>query len=638
MKKLWIIISILMLYSSVYAADCGTDGNNNSCTAAGLASLISAASDGDTINIASGSHDMTSAVLFDNKSLIIKGKGKALTNIVNKVPNPSYSTTAIMWKFNLGSDKTLELSDMEITDDDAVTFNAMGAVRIYGTYNPIPRFRVYNINMHDLVNRGFRVDVVFGVFHDCTFTNNTGHDFYIFGDRDAAFERGDKKGTEQAVFIEDCTITNTGGAYGASGLTDNSDGASIVLRNNTITNKWWMSHGYGDITALYRGSLLAEVYDNTFAADAECSHWLRFRGGTGTVFRNTVTETGSGAWGYNESRGLTFCTYQIGAKADPCTSMDNQLARCETYPCTDQIGFVGTTLTPWYEWLNTLDGSAIPGTFITTCTGGGSDCTDCSTSPVSDGTCTGSDDCMSCFIRNDREYYKYTASFDGTSGVGSGTAAAMALITPTLTGVGFWVTDEGEWDSTNGATADGRMYTWDGDSWELSYTPSDFPHSLRGTAAPSGQPITGGFTEDQIRTGNVSFDIDLTGTTFVSTVGDGISDATDTAVIAGIIALTNQTHGWNNEVILSYADLNQISTTKLRVTIHPVGDNYDIEVAENIQITLPASSNALSAAILCDGYVTISPVAVQAETISAQYNANAPSWLYSPTGLTITTP
>jgi hypothetical protein len=48
------------------------------------------------------------------------------------------------------------------------------------------------------------------------------------------------------------------------------------------------------------------------------------------------------------------------------------------------------------------------------------------------------------------------------------------------TGVAYWATNEGEWNSTNGATADGRLYKCTStNTWTLYYTPYTYPHPLR---------------------------------------------------------------------------------------------------------------------------------------------------------------
>ncbi|MGP8323233.1 MAG: T9SS type A sorting domain-containing protein [Methanosarcinaceae archaeon] len=81
-------------------------------------------------------------------------------------------------------------------------------------------------------------------------------------------------------------------------------------------------------------------------------------------------------------------------------------------------------------------------------------------------------------IQANRDYYNHDASFDGTSGVGVG---ALANRPSTCTvGVGYWATDQGEWNSENPG-ADGQLYKCTStDTWELYYTPYIYPHPLRG--------------------------------------------------------------------------------------------------------------------------------------------------------------
>lgn len=81
-------------------------------------------------------------------------------------------------------------------------------------------------------------------------------------------------------------------------------------------------------------------------------------------------------------------------------------------------------------------------------------------------------------IKQDRDIFLAVASFTGASGVGRGTKAQMLAITPTKVGVGFWVTDEGSWNTTLPANTSGRLYTWSGSAWVLKYEPLTYPHPL----------------------------------------------------------------------------------------------------------------------------------------------------------------
>lgn len=91
-------------------------------------------------------------------------------------------------------------------------------------------------------------------------------------------------------------------------------------------------------------------------------------------------------------------------------------------------------------------------------------------------------------VRNDEYYHEdlnqaaqtsSSAPFDGTTSKGIGHGIIARRPATCTTNTAFWATDEGEWDSSNGATADGRLYVCTStDTWTLSYTPYTYPHPL----------------------------------------------------------------------------------------------------------------------------------------------------------------
>jgi hypothetical protein len=158
---------------------------------------------------------------------------------------------------------------------------------------------------------------------------------------------------------------------------------------------------------------------------------------------------------FREGDGVEFRRIILGLDA-PGGGQTDYLADKSTSPTPVDLN---QELFPMREWLNTDDGTPILGTFA-----------------------------GDQWVWNDFHVYVEVASFDGSTGMGVGTKAQMEAITPTITAVtnttvvrgeavGFWVTDEAEWNSLEEGN-DGQLYEWDGDSWELIYTPASFPHPL----------------------------------------------------------------------------------------------------------------------------------------------------------------
>jgi hypothetical protein len=159
----------------------------------------------------------------------------------------------------------------------------------------------------------------------------------------------------------------------------------------------------------------------------------------------------------------------------------------EVYPCRDQIGRAtdeffwkfGTpdpeqAFAPAYIWRNTQPTGEIPTTL--NCVGTAELCTRQSTKHI---------------VAN-RDYYTYRAPFDGTAGVGEGPLANRPITCSP--GVGYWATDQGEWNSKR-AGADGQLYMCSAvNTWSVYYIPFSYPHPLQGAggtppAAPTNLQV-----------------------------------------------------------------------------------------------------------------------------------------------------
>ena len=141
------------------------------------------------------------------------------------------------------------------------------------------------------------------------------------------------------------------------------------------------------------------------------------------------------------------------------------------YPCRDQPGRgPGQVLHPIYAWNNAGTTSTIQVRAPDT------------------GACGTTDT----YLKANRDYYDYNASFTGATGVGRGTLASRPATC--TTGVAYWVTDEGEWRAAN-AGSDGRLYVCSAtNTWTLYTRRTRTPTRYRGRRPrPRARPRMFGF-------------------------------------------------------------------------------------------------------------------------------------------------
>jgi len=166
-----------------------------------------------------------------------------------------------------------------------------------------------------------------GVVDHCTFIDIHAYGVVVIGDGDASWERPLTLGTEDAVFVEDCSFIEERWCAIASAY-----GSRYVFRHNKIANKAAVltcgadAHG---LAAYPRGSRSWEIYENTIDVD-----WayvgIGMAGGDGVIFGNKMTGNYSGA-----PLRLTNGDQPPNGEGGDCA-----------YPCKDQIRSA-------YLWNNT---------------------------------------------------------------------------------------------------------------------------------------------------------------------------------------------------------------------------------------------------------------------------------------------
>ena len=386
-------------------------------------------------------------------------------------------------------------------------------------------------------------------------------------------------GTEDNVFVEDNIFTKSAisNVIDASNLT----GAYVARFNTVIGPANIFIHPFA--TATNRGPTHWEIYGNTLNAGDEVWDFAGafIRAGTGMIFNNAWTNFGYEVGFDNLRTETSITTAGLCNGSSPWDG--NDLAN--GWPCRDQIGrgpdiTLATDASPYpdqesapaYLWGNTGDGSS-----------------------ASVRSINNSAD----WIAANRDYYNEAADFDGTVGVGSGLKAAMPATC--TTGVGYWATDEADWNTLE-AGADGQLYKCTStDTWELYYTPYAYPHPLQGRSTISGNIIGDlGLTEDEIVSGGQTFTINLTDTTWVA---DVVSDAAKkAALIAGITGNSADVTGWNAEVTIT--DVVRTSDAIVTVTL-PASTGYDITTPEVVSVQIAAALNAANEIINAIPNITI---------------------------------
>lgn len=369
MKKL--IIILLFLFTVILTAEvshaatrtCGTNGTNNSCTPSGLQTLVNAASDGDTINIASGTHSWNSMVTVNNKALKIEGAGVGVTII------------------SCSSSKFITYSGASTGGNVATLGNMTIGGSNDGSNGYISLSSSYAWRFHHIKRTGQTTNVFFimitdsgagGVVDDCQFLNSGEAGVAVMFIKGQASWWGNSSmnfGASNLVYVEGNVFSTTACQSGLPWI-DGDTGARYVARFNTVTNMQGGCHGFDSSAS---AALQWELYNNQFNFDVETSPYcpisqqLLFRGGTGYIYNNNVYlwepyGDYSPSW-VNLINYRDTMVYQ-GCECDGTCSDDENLSGQTGYICFEQPGsgapsVEGKTYTsvPVYGYNNTGTGN-----------------------------------------------------------------------------------------------------------------------------------------------------------------------------------------------------------------------------------------------------------------------------------------
>ena len=244
------------------------------------------------------------------------------------------------------------------------------------------QFRIDHVRIKTMGTSGLHIHQnVLGVIdHNIFELNDWGFAIYVqleswngtgdFGD--SSWADATYIGTDKALFVEDNQFTSSTRSVAIDGWS----GSRVVFRHNTLRNSAYENHG-SETGGRWRSQRTFEVYNNTFTFDPMVwASMIGIRGGTGVIFNNVGTTSGSG---------YTNVMADLNAlrSSDPSLRYDpwgycngsniwdgNQ--NSTGYPCLDQPGrgkgnllsnFAPTpaiwpnqALEPIYAWNNKLNG------------------------------------------------------------------------------------------------------------------------------------------------------------------------------------------------------------------------------------------------------------------------------------------
>jgi hypothetical protein len=328
------------------------------------------------------------------------------------------------------------------------------------------------------------------------------------GEGDTAWAAATGFGGSNFVFLEDNQFNADADPFSPTAyygtVSDCNTGGRFVIRYNTIVSAGvGQTHPTGG-SGRGRGCRAHELYGNSVTpaasfdpnGDTPNFAFSYMTSGTMLVWGNTANGVFKNFISLNSPRkdnatygedatpdGWGYCGTSFNGTG---SNWDGNTNTTTGYPCLDQPGrgrgdllsgdfpnavntALGNTISwprqalePIYEWNNTA--SVVPGW-------GGA--------YISNGAPG--------HLTQNVDYYQYTASFNGTAGVGVGTRASRP--STCATGVAYWSTDQGgNWNTTNGSANDGTLdvctatNTWT----NMAYTPYLYPHPLtQGQFAPA---------------------------------------------------------------------------------------------------------------------------------------------------------
>ncbi len=350
---------------------------------ASVASCVSRAASGDTVNVTAGSANWGANYLTITKAIKLVGAGTSQTTgtRITGTGNTTYGFG--MFKIDTGSTEStfpFEMTGFRVTstiigNENMIRISGAGSGwRIHGNYfykNATTEEAVLNVYPNSTTSHK-----LFGLIDNNVFENIK---IYVTGalpQANLSWMATAQWGTDQVVFIENNTFIGPR-PYNGSRI-DSYQGARLVIRYNDFNDARIEAHSA--CQSNIRGARSYEVYNNRFSATDSSGGWavaLAMRAGSHVITRNVIagvySENGKVALDNRRSWFDDACTSGFG-NADG-TSANDTYDASPVHPGTatglnliplDGIG-IGTgavgsqTQDPVYVWGNTSGNICVGG-------------------------------------------------------------------------------------------------------------------------------------------------------------------------------------------------------------------------------------------------------------------------------------
>lgn len=469
-------------------AACSGSGTSWNCTAGSTSTevqtALNSASDGATITFATGSYSWSNPISLNNiegVTLICASQGSCAV---------SFNGHDVLLRDNVSAPitKLIRISGFKFTGSPGTAviwlFGARDIQQLRVDHNT---FALGSGQIGILAGETSSAGAVWGVVDHNNFTgpNNFMGVKVLTGGKTWAAGR---MGSQYNLFVEDNTFNFSNNSNLGEGGLDAWMGSSVVFRFNNMLNTRFVNHGL-----CHGGPMSSEVYGNTISSptgQAPQYRNIHFQGaGEIIAFNNVVGGSSAGHIALQHFRSDASQMPQGSCTAsNVCDGTETMIyadgnrspsTTYRGYPCWRQPGRdVSGTLKPIYLFQNrNASGAKVS---IRLESGGNS----------------------ASHIKPNRDYYEAvsasaqtsrTSPFNGTSGMGFGTLANRPTTCTTgpesqdagKGGVGYWATDQGEWNSSNSGP-DGQLYTCSAtNTWTVHYTPYSYPHPLQEVGSDS---------------------------------------------------------------------------------------------------------------------------------------------------------